>query len=50
MNKKYWNTVVLDGTVPTKEVFSMINHSFDEVLKGLKKSKPRKRPQARKKR
>ena len=38
MNKKYWNTVVLDGKVPAKEVYAMIDHSFDEVLKGAGKS------------
>lgn len=37
MNKKYWNTVVLDGRVPSKEVLAMIDHSYDEVLKGIKK-------------
>ena len=39
MNKKHWNTVILDGTIPTKEVFSMIDHSYDEVLKGVTKPK-----------
>lgn len=46
MNKKYWNTVVLDGKVPAKEVFAMIDHSYDEVVRGLKGSankKPAKR-------
>ncbi len=47
MNKKYWNTVILDGTVPVKEVFAMIDHSYDEVLKGSK-NKPK--PLPRKKR
>src|SRR5512135_1846111 len=49
MNKKYWNTVVLDGTIPSKEVFSMIDHSFEEVLKGVKKKTQRKHPKTRKK-
>jgi predicted DNA-binding protein (MmcQ/YjbR family) len=31
MNKKHWNTVLLDGTVPDKEVFSWIDHSFDLI-------------------
>jgi len=47
MNKKYWNTVVLDGTIPTKEVFAMIDHSYDEVLKGTTSSKPRKKTTTR---
>lgn len=37
MNKLYWNTVVLDGKIPAREVFAMIDHSYDEVLKGVKK-------------
>ena len=37
MNKKYWNTVVLDGRIPAKEIFAMIDHSYDEVVKGVKK-------------
>jgi predicted DNA-binding protein (MmcQ/YjbR family) len=31
MNKKHWNTVMLNGSVPDKEVFSWIDHSFDLV-------------------
>lgn len=42
MNKKYWNTVILDGRIPAREVIAMIDHSYDEVLKGAKK-KPIKR-------
>jgi predicted DNA-binding protein (MmcQ/YjbR family) len=31
MNKKHWNTVLLDGSVPDKEVLSWIDHSFNLV-------------------
>ena len=31
MNKKHWNTVSLNGSVPDKEVFSWIDHSFDLI-------------------
>jgi predicted DNA-binding protein (MmcQ/YjbR family) len=31
MNKKHWNTVILDGSVPDKEVLSWIGHSYDLV-------------------
>jgi predicted DNA-binding protein (MmcQ/YjbR family) len=31
MNKKHWNTINLDGTVPDKEVFSWIDHSYELV-------------------
>ena len=32
-NKKHWNTVYIDGSVPDKEVFSWIDHSYDLVSK-----------------
>ena len=31
MNKKHWNTVLLDGSVPDREVFSWIDHSFNLI-------------------
>jgi predicted DNA-binding protein (MmcQ/YjbR family) len=31
MNKKHWNTVMLDGSVPDKEVFSWIDHSYNLI-------------------
>jgi len=31
MNKKHWNTVMLNGTVPDKEVFSWIDHSYNLI-------------------
>jgi predicted DNA-binding protein (MmcQ/YjbR family) len=31
MNKKHWNTGMLNGSVPEKEVFSWIDHSYDLV-------------------
>jgi predicted DNA-binding protein (MmcQ/YjbR family) len=35
MNKRHWNTVDLDGTVPAAEVAEMIDHSYDLVVAGL---------------
>lgn len=32
MNKKHWNTVYLDGSIPDREVFSWIDNSYDLVL------------------
>jgi predicted DNA-binding protein (MmcQ/YjbR family) len=32
MNKKHWNTVLLDGSIPDKEVFSWIDHSYDLII------------------
>jgi predicted DNA-binding protein (MmcQ/YjbR family) len=31
MNKKHWNTVMLNGSIPDKEVFSWIDHSYDLI-------------------
>ncbi|MBW1708710.1 MAG: MmcQ/YjbR family DNA-binding protein [Deltaproteobacteria bacterium] len=38
MNKRHWNTVVLDKTVPNNEIFTMIDDSYELVVKGLKKT------------
>jgi len=32
MNKKHWNTVLLDGSIPDKEVLSWIDHSYDLII------------------
>ncbi len=42
MNKRHWNTLVLDGSVPESEVRAMIDDSYALVVKGLPKAK---RPQ-----
>ena len=31
MNKKHWNTVLLDGSVPEKEILLWIDHSYSLV-------------------
>ena len=35
MNKRHWNTVTLDGSVPRGEVERMIDNSYALVIKGL---------------
>ncbi|KXK53035.1 MAG: MmcQ/YjbR family DNA-binding protein [Chlorobi bacterium] len=35
MNKKHWNTVVMNGEIPTREIRQMIDHSYDLVVSGL---------------
>lgn len=37
MNKKHWNTVIVDGTIPDKELKGMIDHSYDLVVQSLPK-------------
>ncbi len=38
MNKRLWNTLTLDGSIPLSEIERMIDNSFSLVVKGLKKS------------
>ena len=37
-NKKHWNTITLDGSIPDEVIEEMIDNSYDLVVKGLKKS------------
>ena len=37
MNKKHWNTVDLTGTLSNDLIISIIDHSYDMVVKGLTK-------------
>lgn len=37
MNKKHWNTVVVDEHIPDDEIKSMIDRSYELVYKGLRK-------------
>lgn len=38
MNKHHWNTVTIDGSIPQDELFEMIDHSYQRVVKTLKKA------------
>src|SRR6266568_4038873 len=35
LNKRQWNTVTLDCSVPDEEVLELVDHSYDLVLAGL---------------
>lgn len=37
MNKKHWNTIILNGTIPKAEITRMVDNSYLLVLKGLSK-------------
>jgi predicted DNA-binding protein (MmcQ/YjbR family) len=37
MNKKHWNTVMVDGSVPSRQLKDWIDHSYEQVLKSLPK-------------
>ena len=41
MNKKHWNTIILNGTVPSEEIQKMIDRSFAIVVKGMVESERR---------
>lgn len=38
MNKKHWNTIILNGTIPGFEIERMIDNSYGLVVKSLKKA------------
>lgn len=38
LNKRHWNTVHLDGTVPDETILRMVMHSYELVVAGLPKS------------
>lgn len=37
MNKKHWNTVVVDGSIPQKIIKEMIDDSYDLIVQSLPK-------------
>lgn len=38
MNKKHWNTIILDGEIPEDFFWEMADDSYNLVVKGLKKT------------
>lgn len=38
MNKRHWNTILLDGSLPPAEIERMIDQSYSLVVKGLPKA------------
>jgi predicted DNA-binding protein (MmcQ/YjbR family) len=38
LNKRHWNTVTLDRSIPAEEIREMIDNSYALVVKGLKKA------------
>ena len=39
MNKKHWNTVSFDGSVPDKLILELVDHSYDLIFNSLPKQK-----------
>ncbi|MEZ5570497.1 MAG: MmcQ/YjbR family DNA-binding protein [Halioglobus sp.] len=38
MNKRHWNTLVLDGSIPRGEIERMVDNSYSLVVRGLRAS------------
>lgn len=39
MNKKHWNTIILDGTIPNSLILELVDHSYDLVKGNIRKRK-----------
>ncbi|RYY14880.1 MAG: MmcQ/YjbR family DNA-binding protein [Chitinophagaceae bacterium] len=39
MNKKHWNTIIMDHSIPDKLIIDWIRHSYDLVVSKLPKKK-----------
>lgn len=37
MNKKHWNTIYVEGGVPEKLIYELIDHSYDLIVASLTK-------------
>jgi predicted DNA-binding protein (MmcQ/YjbR family) len=37
MNKKHWNTVIIDGSISTRLIKEMIDDSYDLIVQSLSK-------------
>ncbi len=38
MDKKHWNTIVIDGSIPANKIFEWVDKSYELVIRKLKKS------------
>lgn len=38
LNKRHWNTVTVDGSIPDPEIYDMVDQSYQLVVKSLNKS------------
>ena len=42
MNKKHWNSIIVDGTLLNKLIYRWIDDSYNLVVKGLRKTEKQK--------
>lgn len=38
MNKKHWNTIIIDSSIPARKIFEWIDDSYYLVVSGLQKT------------
>lgn len=38
LNKRHWNTITVDGSIPSDELAELIDHSYQLVVAGLPRS------------
>jgi predicted DNA-binding protein (MmcQ/YjbR family) len=38
LNKRHWNTITVDGSIPADELAELIDHSYQLVVAGLSRS------------
>src|SRR4029079_2884008 len=36
-NKRHWNTVIFDASISDDDILEMVDHAYDQVVKGLPK-------------
>ena len=41
LNKRHWNTVLLDGSLPERTIADMVEDSYDLVVSGLSRARQR---------
>ncbi len=39
LNKRHWNTVIIDGSIPDRMIRDMVEDSYDLVVSGLPRSR-----------
>jgi predicted DNA-binding protein (MmcQ/YjbR family) len=37
LNKRHWNTVKINGSISDDEILEMVDHAYEQVVKGLTK-------------
>ena len=37
LSKKHWNTIIMEGNVPEKLIYELIDHSYDLIVASLNK-------------